>query len=85
MKPQFHHGLAARIKAFIGGEHLNQAPINNKGGRLRKIYSRIAHSPVFGMEIVSGEWYAHTAWGWHPVSWYMQQARRKGWINDEHN
>lgn len=53
----------------------SQAPHNTEGGALRQMVQRLAHSPVYGMEIRDGHWWAHTAWGHHPVQWYLEQAR----------
>lgn len=78
MRPVFHHPLLTRLQAAWSGQDLNLGPENNKGGRLRSIVGRVAHSPVFGMDIVEGRWWANTAWGYHPVSWYLQRAKEAG-------
>lgn len=51
-----------------------QPPHNNEGGRLRHMVQRVAFTPVHGMEIRDGQWWAHTAWGHHPVQWYLRRA-----------
>lgn len=77
MRARFHHSIAARIKAFFTGTDLCHGPINGKGGNLRGYVSQIAHSPVFGMDVVDGHWWAHTARGWWPLSWYQEEAKRE--------
>lgn len=52
-------------------------PLNTKGGRLRAIVARAAHSPVHGMEVVGGRWWAHTAHGYHPVQFYLEEAHKR--------
>lgn len=49
-------------------------PVNHEGGWLRPMVQRITHSPVHGMAIVKGHWWANTAWGFWPVQFYLQQA-----------
>ncbi len=77
MTPRFHIPLWLRIYASIKGIDLQHGPINKKGGVLRAYVSRLAHSPVFGMDVVDGTWWAHTARGWWPVTWYQEQAKRE--------
>lgn len=77
MTPRFHYSLRDRLTAFFRGIDLHHAPINTKGGCLRAYVSELAHSPVFGMEVISGHWWAHTTRGWWPLSWYQQEALRE--------
>lgn len=53
---------------------LVDGPVNDKGGWLRAMVQAITHSPVHGMEIVKGHWWAHTAWGYHSVQFYLEAA-----------
>ena len=76
MRPHFPT-LRTRLLALITGRDCTQAPVNTKGGRLRVMVEKAAHSPVFGMEIVNGQWWAHTAWGWHPVQTYFSPNHGK--------
>lgn len=76
-RPRFHWPWYMHLLAAL---HLIElaAPVNSKGGALLRNYvSRLAHSPVYGMEIVDSEWWAHTERGWWPVSWYVTEARRE--------
>lgn len=77
MRPHFPT-LRTRLAAFITGRDITHAPINGKGGRLRDLVEKAAHSPVHGMEIIDGKWWAHTAWGFHPVQHYFAKASQEG-------
>lgn len=52
-------------------------PLNGKGGHLRAMVARVAHTPVHGMEIVGGQWWAHTAHGYFPVQHYLERAYKE--------
>lgn len=75
MSPRLRLPLRVRLAAFLQGIDLaTNAPVNGKGGRLRALVQKLARGPVYGMEIIEGNWWAHTERGWHPVSWYCSQA-----------
>lgn len=61
------------------------APHNNAGGQLRAMVQRVAFTPVHGMEIIDGRWWAHTAWGHHPVQWYLERAWKNRHTEDLHH
>lgn len=76
-RPRFHWPWYMHLLAAL---HLIElaAPVNRKGGKLlRDHVSRLAHSPVYGMEIVDSEWWAHTELGWWPLSWYAAEAQQE--------
>lgn len=78
MMPRLRHPLRVRLWALLRGIDLAQyAPYNTKGGVLRAAVGRLAHSPVYGMERIQGQWWAHTARGWWPLHWYIEQAQRE--------